>query len=100
MNSLPDSGFGWIPGGRILADRINQRSNFKAADPLAAFLFFAHFRRRTVTHSRHTARGAWRLPKFLSIFDFNLRGWDFSQPAEKAKQPLDQTSHELEQAAE
>jgi hypothetical protein len=67
---------------------------------LAAFLFFAHFRRRTVTHSRHTAHGAWRLPKFLSIFDFNLRGWDFSQPAEKAKQPLDQASHELEEAAE
>jgi hypothetical protein len=99
MNSLPDSGFGWIPGGRILADRINQRANnFKAANPFGGFFILRPFsppNRYAFSTHRSRCVAIAEVP-----LDFNLRGWDFSQPAEKAKQPLDQTSHELEQAAE
>jgi len=42
--SVPTSGFGWNLGGRILADRINQREQQPLRPPtiLAAFLFLFH----------------------------------------------------------
>jgi hypothetical protein len=85
MNSLPDSGFGWIPGGRFLADRINQRANnFKAADPFGGFFCSPPIFPTELLHIRGTLLTVLAIAEVPLDFRFQpVRDWDFSQPGEK-----------------